>query len=346
MGVATAGGASGIQAVDLFCGIGGLTHGLVQSGIAVRAGFDSDESCQYAYEVNNPDAQFVAADIRDIGRDDVESYFADADTSVLVGCAPCQPFSAHNRKLRRNADCSLVYEFARLVKDTRPDFVSMENVPGLTKHEAFADFLRTLVRLGYDHDEAIVWCPDYGIPQTRKRLVLLASRLGPIRIPRRNVDSGTVRDFIRDLPPIADGEAHRDDPAHVTMPLSERNKQRIQQSKQGGTWQDWDDALLSACHRDSYYPAPYGRMRWDDIAPTITTQFCYYSTGRFGHPEQHRAISVREGALLQTFPIDYEFVEDGQSVVVRDAARQIGNAVPVRLAKAIGESILEVCNAN
>ena len=346
MGKASTSRTHRIQAVDLFCGVGGLTHGLVRSGIAVRAGFDNDETCRYSYEANNPDARFAVADICDIDRADIEPYFADANTSVLVGCAPCQPFSAHNRKLRNEADCSLVYEFARLVEETQPDIVSMENVPGLAKHEAFTDFLHTLERLGYRHDEAVLWCPDYGVPQTRRRLVVLASRLGEIRVPQGHADGCTVRDIIQGLPAIEDGEANRDDPAHVTLPLSALNKQRIQQSKPGGTWQDWDEALLSACHRDSFYPAPYGRMSWDDVAPTITTQFCYYSTGRFGHPEQDRAISVREGALLQTFPLDYKFVEDDQALVVRDVARQIGNAVPVKLAEAIGESIVEASNAS
>ena len=337
--------ASEIHAVDLFCGIGGLTHGLARSGITVRAGFDNDESCRYAYEANNPDAQFVAADIGGIRREHIEPYLAGATVTVLVGCAPCQPFSAHNRKLRKEADCSLVYEFARLIEETQPDFASMENVPGLARHQAFADFRRALKRMGYHHDATVVRCSDYGVPQKRQRLVLLASRHGPIRVPQRSVDGGTVRKFIHDLPSIGDGEAHPDDPAHITMPLTDLNKERIRQSKPGGTWRDWDEALLSACHRNSYYPAPYGRMRWDDVAPTITTQFCYYSTGRFGHPEQDRAISVREGALLQTFPIGYKLSEHGQQVVARDAARQIGNAVPVKLAEAIGKSIVEASNA-
>ena len=334
-----------IRAVDLFCGIGGLTYGLARSGVTVRAGFDNDESCRYAYEANNPGAQFVATDIRDIRGEHIERLFANATTSVLVGCAPCQPFSAHNRKLRKTADCSLVYEFARLIQEAQPDFVSMENVPGLAKHQAFADFLLTLKDLGYHHDAAVVRCSDYGVPQKRQRLVLLASRHGPVAVPKYNAKSGTVREFIHELPTIGDGEAHPADPAHITVPLTGLNKRRIQQSKPGGTWRDWDDALLNDCHRDSYYPAPYGRMCWDDIAPTITTQFCYYSTGRFGHPEQDRAISVREGALLQTFPATYKLSEDDQPVIVRDAARQIGNAVPVKLAEAIGKSIVEAANA-
>lgn len=336
---------SAIHAVDIFCGIGGLTHGLARSGITVKAGFDNDESCRYAYEANNCRSQFVAADIRGIGREDIEPYFTGAEVSVLVGCAPCQPFSAHNRKLRKEADCSLVYEYARLIEETQPDLVSMENVPGLAKHRAFADFLATLKRLEYEYAFDVVSCSDYGIPQKRKRLVLLASRLGPIRVPRYSAVGRTVRESIESLPPIGDGQAHPDDPAHITLPLSKINKRRIRQSKPGGTWKDWDNDLLSACHRSSYYPAPYGRMQWDDVAPTITTQFCYYSTGRFGHPEQDRAISVREAALLQTFPQDYEFSKKGPPVVIRDVARHVGNAVPVSLAEAIGASIVEAVDA-
>ena len=175
--------------------------------------------------------------------------------------------------------------------------------------------------------------------------MMLASRLGHIRVPVGDANRNTVRDFIADLPSIGDGEAHPDDPVHITMPLSDLNKRRIQQSKPGGTWRDWDDSLLSPVTESRIIRLHMAVCAGTSMAPTITTQFCYYSTGRFGHPEQDRAISVREGALLQTFPIDYKFVEDGQPVVVRDAARQIGNAVPVRLAEAIGESIVEVCNA-
>lgn len=333
-----------INVVDLFCGIGGLTHGLARSGVNVKVGFDNDESCRYPYETNNPGSRFVAADIRDVEGQHIRPYFAGAKTSALVGCAPCQPFSAHNRKWKKEADCSLVYEYARIIEEAQPDLVSMENVPGLAKHQAFADFLETLKRLDYEPDFDVVSCSDYGVPQMRNRLVLLASRLGPIHIPKRNTVIRTVREAIEPLPPIADGEVHPDDPAHVAMPLTDINRRRIRQSKPGGTWKDWDDDLLTACQRKAYYPAPYGRMKWDDVAPTITTQFCYYSTGRFGHPVQDRAISLREAALLQTFPIDYEFTERGRALVIHDTARHIGNAVPVRLAEAIGTSLVDAAN--
>ena len=128
------------------------------------------------------------------------------------------------------------------------------------------------------------------------------------------------------------------------MALTPTNRERIAQSKPGGSWDDWDDRLLNDCHRSAHYPAPYGRMRWDGLAPTITTQFCYYSTGRFGHPEQNRAISVREGALLQTFPRHYDLVDEDDPLTIRDLSRHVGNAVPVALATAIGAAFVEAVN--
>ena len=333
-----------ICAIDVFCGIGGLTHGLGLAGVNVKAGIDVDPSCQYVYEANNPDSNFLHADVRTIRSEDIAPYYKDADVSLMVGCAPCQPFSAHTRRLEspRSDNCSLVGEFARLIGEATPDVISMENVPGLAKHNAFEELLSTLDELGYkwcDYD--VLSCSDYGVPQNRKRLVLLASRLGEISLPSPTPTITTVADLIRGLPAIEDGHASPDDPAHASLPLSSMNRKRIRQSIPGGTWRDWDEEIVNECHRKAYYPAPYGRMRWDAAAPTITTQFCYYSTGRFGHPKQHRAISVREAALLQTFPGDYKLTEDDKPVTIRKMARHIGNAVPVKLAEAIGKSILE-----
>ena len=341
----TGGACPTIQAVDLFCGIGGLTHGLRLAGVTVKAGFDNDPTCRYAFQSNNDGVEFICKDIREIQFADLEPYYATAEVAALVGCAPCQPFSAHNRrKAKSDADCSLVSEFARLVREGKPDLVSMENVSGLTKHPAFDDLIETLTALDYEIDHSIVSCERYGVPQRRRRLVLLASRRGPVSLPQWNASPPTVGDCIRGLPAIEDGDACSDDPAHATMPLSPTNRERIAQSKPGGSWADWDERLVNECHRNAHYPAPYGRMRWDDLAPTITTQFCYYSTGRFGHPEQNRAISVREGALLQTFPRDYVLVDEENPATIRELARQIGNAVPVNLGRAIGEAFAEAAN--
>ena len=334
-----------IHAVDLFCGIGGLTHGLGLAGIPVRAGFDNDPTCRYAFQANNEGATFECRDVREIKFDDLAPHYDGADATALVGCAPCQPFSAHNRRRgQSNDDCSLVAEFARLVEEGKPDLVSMENVPGLGKHSAFQDFVGTLERLRYTVRHRVVACERFGVPQRRRRLVLIASRLASNSLQwlkESKDEPPTVGDCIRGLPSIEAGAARDDDPAHVAMPLSLRNRERIAHSKPGGTWKDWPERLVNACHRRAHYPAPYGRMRWEDLAPTITTQFCYYSTGRFGHPEQDRALSVREGAILQTFPQDYDLVDPASPLTVRELARQIGNAVPVNLGKAIGDSFWE-----
>jgi len=340
-----------IYAVDLFCGVGGLTHGLGQAGIAVKAGVDNDPTCEYAYTENNRDADFILGDVGSISPDAINGYYKNADIKVLVGCAPCQPFSAHTRKNKgkmppkeKGNDCSLLLHFARLVEECNPDIVSIENVPGLMRHDSFHDFLKVLdgLRYKYDHPQ-IVFCPEYGIPQTRRRLVLLASKLGEIKLapPPPKTKPPTVGAYIKDLPPIQHGGRSANDSCHVALKLSDLNLARVKQSKPGGSSADWDEEIVSPCHTKAHYPAPYGRMRWDLPAPTITTQFCYYSTGRFGHPEQNRAISLREGALLQTFPKKYKFQNSTNPLMPRQIARHIGNAVPVELGKAIGRSIRE-----
>jgi len=335
-----------IHAVDLFCGIGGLTHGLRSVGVTVTAGFDNDSSCRHAFEANNDGASFVCMDVGTIRFADLQPYLEMAELTALVGCAPCQPFSSHNRrKAKSNVDCSLVSEFARLVKESTPDFVSMENVPGLAKHSAFDEFIKMLVGLGYKiNPDIIISCERYGVPQKRRRLVLVASRHGPISLPRWNTPPPTVGDCIRELPTIEHGSVCPNDPAHATLPLSPLNRERIIQSKPGGSWQDWDDRLVNSCHRNAYYPAAYGRMSRDHLAPTITTQFCYYSTGRFGHPEQDRAISIREGALLQTFSRDYDLIDLKNPPTISKLARHVGNAVPVNLGRAIGIAFMESLN--
>ena len=336
-----------IHAVDLFCGIGGLTHGLRLGGVDVKAGVDNDSTCRYAFETNNEGAEFICEDVRKIRFTDLARHYETAEVTALVGCAPCQPFSAHNRRMAQSdTDCSLVAEFARLVREGTPDLVSMENVPGLALHPAFTDFINTLTALGYAVEPSTrVRCEGYGVPQIRRRLVLLASRLGPISLKEGKAAPATVGHFIRNLPAIEAGGVHPSDPAHRALPLSATNRQRIAQSRPGGSWADWDEALVNECHKKAHYPAPYGRMSWDALSPTITTQFCYYSTGRFGHPEQNRAISAREGALLQTFPRDYALVDPTKPLTVRELARHIGNAVPVSLGNAISVALSEAADA-
>jgi len=335
--------------VDLFCGVGGLTCGLRKAGLNVVAGIDCDAGCRFAYEANNDSARFVRADVASLTGDRLVANYPSGGVKILVGCAPCQPFSNYSSRYRKDGrkddKWKLLSSFGRLVEETTPDVVSMENVPGLGKESVFLSFVETLKKCGYFPCWDVVFCPDYGIPQNRKRLVLLASRLGKIdflvktRTPENYM---TVREAIEKFPKIADGETDPNDRLHHACALSSLNRRRIAQSKPGGTWRDWDDDLKLACHcseTGKTFPSVYGRMEWDKPSPTITTQFFGYGNGRFGHPEQNRAISIREGAALQTFPDDYRFLSDDETFNRTKLGMRIGNAVPVALGKAIGLAI-------
>ncbi len=338
-----------IAAVDVFCGVGGLSHGLIKAGVKVVAGIDIDEKCRFAFERNNQ-ATFIHKGVHEITADEILALYPKQSCRILVGCAPCQPFSKHTQKERNRQskeDWGLLYHFLRLIKETKPIVVSMENVPDIMKQKVFSDFVSELSIAGYNVDWSSVFCPDYGIPQSRTRLVLLASQLGKINLvppTSKPNEYKTVRMAIGRLEAIDAGEASTKDRLHRAAALTDINLRRIRESKPGGTWRDWDRNLRVPCHRRSSgrtYPSVYSRMEWDKPSPTITTQFYNYGTGRFGHPEQHRAISVREAALLQTFPKGYKFVEPESVFRFKELGAHIGNAVPVRLAKIIGMSIIK-----
>ena len=338
-----------IVAVDLFCGAGGLTRGLRSAGIEVRAGYDLDPSCKWPYEKNNKGSKFHEQDVALLTGDELNQKFGDAPVRLLAGCAPCQPFSSYSLGKTDESDdrWSMLTEFGRLVEETLPELITMENVPQLLKHEVFDQFVEVLRGHQYSVATKIVHCAEYGIPQDRKRLVLLASRLGVgielrRRDPRRD-RARTVRRAIGDMPPLKAGQSHKADPLHVSSQLSEKNMERMRQSVPGGSWRDWDKKLVADCHKSDTgksFPSVYGRMEWDKPSPTITTQFFGFGNGRFGHPDQNRALSLREGAILQTFPKRYSFVSPKEQVEIKNVGRLIGNAVPVRLGKVIGESII------
>ncbi len=337
-----------IGAVDLFCGVGGLTHGLRLGGIEVLAGVDVDSSCRFAYERNNAPSRFVERDVNKITAEDIARLFVDAPVKLLAGCAPCQPFSTYSRSDRRkkggesiDGEWALVASFGRLIQEVQPDLVTMENVPQLLLHGVFNEFLTALN--GYHVSWTIVECDRVGVPQKRKRLVLLASKLAPLSLTLLEADMppATVRSKISILPSLAAGEADLHDRLHVASRLSQLNIKRIRASRPGGTWRDWPEELRAKCHQKSTgetYPSVYGRMEWDKPAPTITTQCFGYGNGRFGHPDQDRAITLREAAILQTFPPDYAFLDEGEKVCFSRLGRLIGNAVPVRLGEIIAET--------
>lgn len=342
------------QVVDLFCGVGGLTHGLINSGLNVTDGYDIDNTCHYAYE-NNNNSHFHNENIRDMNGTEINECYDDNVVRILVGCAPCQPFSQMRFKMGNNNQSdekyNLLTEFGRMIEIVRPTIVSMENVPQIQGTNVYSEFYALLIRLGYNVSAQVVFCPDYGISQTRRRFVLLASLLGEIDLiePTHNRHEVIIEDFIGNLPQLAAGDIDPNDPLHRSARLSDLNLQRIQASVPGGTWRDWPEELRCECHRresGATYSSVYGRLSWDQIGPTITTQFYAYGTGRHGHPEQDRGLSLREGALLQTFPNDYDFIDPDVPFCFRDVARHIGNAVPVRLGEIIGESIINHLNNN
>lgn len=337
---------SEVAAVDLFCGVGGLTHGLERSGISVSAGVEINTDCQFAYEANN-EADFVEKDVSELEASDLEALYPDGVTKILAGCAPCQPFSNLNNgtDTREREEYKLLQRFGELVEDVQPSIVTMENVAEVRNEPVYSDFVNTLFREGYDLWFDKVSCPDYGVPQRRDRIVLLASKLGDISLVDPTHEPSnypTVREILEDLPSIEAGEVSDEDQLHRSRTLVDVNLERIKQSLPGGTWRDWDLDLRLDCHKKESgrsFDSVYGRMEWDAPAPTVTTQFYNYGSGRFGHPEQDRAISLREGAMLQTFPEDYDFFEGSGDVEFKKIGKLVGNAVPVRLGEVIGRSI-------
>lgn len=333
------------RVIDLFCGVGGLTHGFVREGFEVAVGYDSDGTCKFAYEANNHGAKFVHQAIEKTTAGEVREKFQGAGTRILVGCAPCQAFSLYTVKQKKADKWKLLSEFRRLIRDVEPEIVSMENVPELARHAVFGEFVDALRELGYHVSHSVVNCPDYGVPQSRKRLVLFGSKLGAIKIIGKTHYKGrvrTVRKSIGHLESIEAGERSSKDRIHQARKLDATNQERIENTPAGGSWSDWPQRLKLDCHRKATgktYRSIYGRMNWDQPAPTLTTHCTGIGNGRYGHPEQNRAISLREAALLQSFPRKYKFVAPTEKVHNKLVSRHVGNAVPVRLGRAIARSI-------
>lgn len=344
-----------VRVIDLFCGIGWLSHWLLRVGLPVSAGFDIDWNCKFWYEYNNK-AKFCQQDIKTLKAEQLKDIFWDTDIKVLVGCAPCQPYSLMNTKKWTYSwddikERSPVDKFASLIREITPEIVSMENVPGLMtnkKSDSFQNFLRTLEECGYKYDYKVVNCTDYGIPQTRRRLILVASRIGEIKIiPPTHKTPVTLKEAIKDLPKLKSWETSRTDKYHTCQNLTKINLERLKYIPHNG----WDLSMIESKYRPecfkkksgkSYLKNVYGRMYRDKPAPTMTTLCTWLWNGRFWHPEQDRAISVREAARIQTFPDDYQFFPENEDCNIQKASKFIGNAVPVRLWEVIWESILNI----
>lgn len=335
-----------IKVVDLFCGAGGLAYGLKAAGLTIAAGVDLDPACRHPFE-ENCKGHFEEKSVSDLTKVQLNEWFAGADVRVLAGCAPCQPFSTYSQARKApDARWDLLRSFLRLAEEIRPEIVTMENVRGLAANAIWKEFVGGLQEAGYHVAWDEVVCTDYGVPQSRKRLVLIASLLGPIDMPKAATGEVpvTVRSAIAELPKLNAGQASKADSLHVACKLSETNVKRIKASKPGGTWRDWPEDLRATCHTKETgetYPSVYGRMAWDEPAPTMTTQCFGYGNGRFGHPEQDRAITLREAAILQSFPREYSFLPEDQTPTFAKVGMLIGNAVPPKLGEAIGIAIRE-----
>lgn len=338
-----------MNAVDIFCGGGGMTRGLLNAGIDVLFGIDNNPACMETYEYNNH-IPYICKDITTIQPNELielNPLVADDDELLLVGCAPCQPFSKQRRSDHEHVAVNLLLEFGRLVVGLHSAHVLIENVPGLRNRgqNVYDPFVRLLESNGYEIIVDVLNAKDFGVPQNRKRLTLIASRMNHPAMPTRThgqraLPYVTVWDAIHEFPELEAGESCPAIANHKAARLQQINLERIALTPHnGGGRRDWPADLRLNCHSEELhgYTDVYGRMAWNDVAPTLTSKCCSLSNGRFGHPEQNRAISFREAAALQTFPNDYVFFGNQQEI-----GKQIGNAVPVLLAQALANVIQNI----
>lgn len=343
--------------IDLFSGCGGSALGFSQAGFPIKVAVDIDKYASESFKANFPQCAVFSSDITYLSGSELlkAGGFKSGEQVILIACPPCQGFSNARRNSERLADPrnKLIYEFLRIVEEISPLAFVMENVPGLATgigKSLFLQILQKLNELGYQTVYDVVNTADYGIPQRRKRLILMGTNSPGIRLSfpqKTNGDQSissdlpawnTVRAAIGDLSGIEAGEKDGNDPMHVSASLAEINLKRIKQTPHdGGDRTSWSEDLILECHKATKgHKDVYGRMRWDYPSPTITGGCAMISKGRFGHPEQDRAISLREAARLQTFPDDFKFLGNFGQIT-----EQIGNAVPPLLAKHAANALLK-----
>lgn len=340
-----------MQAVDFFCGAGGVTCGFKQAGIDVVIGIDIDKTCKDTYEKNNAGATFLEADISCLEKEILDNEYGitqNDDEMIFIGCSPCQYYTNLNTKKEKSeASRMLLEDFREFVDYYRPGYVFVENVPGIEKKEKspLSNFKEFLTENGYVYDDKVINAKYLGVPQNRRRYILVATRVrDSISVPiEEKNEIVTLKEAIGNkdtFPAIEAGHVDDSKLQHSAAGLSETNMKRVQNTPlNGGTRLAWanDDRLQLDCYKNhDGHTDVYGRMFWDKPSPTITTKFRYTSTGRYSHPEQNRAISLREGATLQSFPLDYVFHSESQNEI----ARMIGNAVPPKLARSVAEVII------
>lgn len=348
-----------LTAVDLFAGSGGLSLGLRRAGFRIAAAVEIDAAAADTYATNHPGVKLIRGDIRQVKGDDL---VPSGSVDLVAGCAPCQGFCSLTRKLRRaDPRNDLILEMGRLIAELKPRAVLMENVPGLlsTGADHFRAFVDRLRDEGYSPTWGVVQMADHGVPQNRRRVVLTAGRGFDIPLPEpthakdassRGRRWRTVRDAIygrpaaRTVSAVSRAEGFQRARWHVVRDLKPQTKARLKAAVPGQSWVEVDESIRPVCHRGGYrgFMNTYGRMTWDDIAPTMTSGCTTPCKGRFGHPDRRRTtISVREAALIQTFPHGYKFVTES----IDAACEMIGNAVPPRFAHAVGTRLFQLLAA-
>jgi len=344
-----------LKAVDFFCSGGGMTSGFIKAGVNVLGGIDIDIDCKETYVTNNPNSKFIHADIQKLSfstlKDELKINRSDNDL-IFIGCSPCQYWSKiQTNKAKSQETKNLLKDFQKFVHHFKPGYIVIENVPGILSkfnESPLEAFLKFLDKEKYVYKYDILNASHFGVPQTRRRFLLIASRISrniSLPIPDTKNQLPTVRKFIgnkRLFRPIAAGNKDTSVFLHTAAGLSDDNLNRLLMTPHdGGTREAWKNTRLQIpayAGKDNAFQDIYGRMFWDKPGPTITTKFYSITNGRFAHPEQNRAISLREGATLQTFDLDYKFISSS----VAGAARLIGNAVPPQLAMRVAQSIIKV----
>ena len=349
-----------LTAIDIFCGAGGLTLGLKQAGFNVVAGIEIDPEIAKTYEANHPTTKVLIRDVREVTGKEILDLTGLDEVDIVAGCPPCQGFSSLTRKYKRKDPRNdLVLEMARLIKELKPKMVMMENVSGIVKRgkPLLDEFVARLESMGYVINKGVLQLADYGVPQSRRRFVLLAGKGFYIEFPKKtHYYRGdkkrklkpwlTLADVIKGMKtPVTLSQARNNGGPqkfnwHVIGDLKEISIKRLKVLKAGDSRKSLPKDLRPNCHveSDKGFQNVYGRMSWDQIPPTITSGCTRPAMGRFGHPDELRTISIREAAMIQTFPKHYKFKTEFMEI----ALDLVGNALPPNFAKKMAEACLNV----